>query len=308
MTTLPLPPLRPALRKGRGIALALGLACVAFSPASAAPIVANFTDGNSSSHIDAYTGMAGDGWATAWGMTGNGSMTRSATVLSDNPLSGGGNYLQATGVAAHQSASRSMTVGRRYSGDSQVKLNEAHSVSFEYRLDSANMERIYFFDASSLTHSAEALGTTWLIRADPAGPATGLSSGVFRLYYGPGNDNRFSPTGFAFNTGDVYRFTINVTPAVIAADSRWSVRIDNLTASTFWDSNDVRPDGLAFYTPQTSVGGYLNFTLTIPVGGTGSYSLDNITVIPESSTVALASAGLLSLGLARYLRPRREVR
>ncbi len=301
MTTLPLPSFQPALRKGRGIVLALGLACMGASAASAAPIVANFTDGNSSSQVDAYTGVAGDGWATAWGTARNTeNSSQTITVTDSNPFPDGGNRLSVSLTSTH-SAARGLTVARRYDG---VNLAKAQTISFDFRLDStpAETRRFYFFDStlSDPTLSGEAATNTWSIRVNANGRVllgNGRSGANAVFYTVPSGD-------ITLSAGTPYRFTIEVSPAAVAAESSYTVRIENLTNPV-----DVyQSAALAFIGSHTATGGNLNFYSSLEAvssSTTLTYSLDNISVVPETSTVALASAGLVSLGLARLLRPRR---
>lgn len=253
------------------------------TPAEAA-VTADFSGGNSSSVVDAWQGKPGDGWQTGWTVVSNNTVTASQSVVDTSPFSSGsGNYLSANLVNQHATATRGMSIGRQYDS-SVVSYSESHTVSFEFRLDTplADLHRMYFYDKSSNDLTAEGGDTTWIIRVNP--------NGNIVLFDG----KSFLGAPIAFSQGDVYRFTINISPSAVPAESFYTVRIDNLSQSTSYESGNLR-----FYTPLSSVGGYLNFYSAALVGNSYTYSLDNVSVIPEASTVALGGAGLLMLLASR---------
>src|SRR3954471_15964480 len=59
-------------------------------------VAANFTDGNGTSLVDQYTGVAGGGWSVPWAAVGGSLASVSGSATQDAPLHGGGKYLGAT--------------------------------------------------------------------------------------------------------------------------------------------------------------------------------------------------------------------
>lgn len=279
--------------KVSGITFALGLLFLSIIPATDAQIVANFSDGNSTSAVDAWTGRAGNGWASAWSSGANKNASLSAGVVSTMPLQDGGNYLSVavTNSVTTGESMQSGIIGRRYEAAPGIDLNSAHTISFEFRLDSdaSTFDRVYFSGAQKSMLNLTDAGTTWLIR--------GNSSGTILLHDGT-QSTRLD--GITLNQGNVYRFTINVMPSPLAADSRYSVTVEDLTAATGPTTSGL----LKFYTPQTDVGGFINFTASVTTGNTAIYSLDNIAVIPEASSVTLGGFALTTLAFLHRFRSR----
>lgn len=270
------------------LAVALGCLFPALHSANASVLTLNFAGGGSTASpvtnsVDAYTGQIGDGWLTAWTGSNNGNVTRSAQVLSANPLTSGKNYLQLTvekTSAANNTASG--TVTRKYDITS---VPAEHVISFQFRLDSdpSQFSRIRFFD-STASQLSESSGASWFIRAD--------SGGNWIVYNGRTSIN----TGMALIQNNIYDFSIHAF-----ADNTYGVTIKNLTTPQTYTTNS-----LGFYT-NTEIGGYLNFIVTpiVPEVGetaTSVVSLGSISVVPEPNQAALLGMAALAFALWRFRR------
>ncbi len=282
----------PLSRRFRSWAIPLLVATLGAGAAQTAQaqIDANFTGGNSTEVVDAWRGMAGDGWGGAWGSAVQSSRggALSASVVSSSPLEpSGGDYLGVSITSATELIYGQ--VNRQYTSYGEVDRSKAHSVSFLFRLDSelGSFNRMFFFDSGAAgTTNAESAGTTWIVRV--------LSSGAVQLYDGAA---AFQPAGVSLTQGEVFKMTINISPEAIAADSSYTVQIDNLTTP----GAGYTSEALAFYTPATSVGGYLSFSSRVDAGNETRFSLDSIHVIPEPSSFALVGVAAF-LALAPRLR------
>ncbi len=268
---------------------AMFLGALTLQPVSS-QVFSDFTGGNSNMLVDAWEGTPGDGWITSWQTQTNNSTVIDVTTSNANPLvSGGGNYLQFTVTNNHGTAVRSGKVSRQYESYGSVNLAQPHTISFEFRMDTAMsaFDRLYFYDSDVSALASEAAGTTWLIRGNPNGSLVVHD-----------RENTVTATGVTLAQGNVYRFTVNVNPSSVAAESFYTVQINNLTIP----EQSYKSDALRFYSEQTSVGGFLNFTGRVPVGEMATFSIDSIHVIPEPSAVAFVSiASLFMLNARRPL-------
>jgi hypothetical protein len=270
---------------------ALGAALCLFTAASSeAAIVANFTDGNGTDTVDQYIGIAGGGWATDWSTNAEGlqGATKTSTVVNTNPLNGGGNYLSTT-VAGDGGQNSRATVSRTYD-NAVVPLNAAHTISFDIRLDEANLanftatgdpsDYIQAFAHSANNQGEFSSGGTWLVRAVPN--ATGAS---WLLYAGNKNGTGgLVDSGVSFAANTVYRFVISLDPV----NREYNVSINGTyTSST-----------LGFRQNTTTANPNLHFgARTSAVGETRTFSLDNVNIaaVPEPSVAMLGGIGLLAL-------------
>lgn len=261
-----------------GIAVVAATGLILPNPASG-QIIADFSGGGSTAspvtnQVDAWTGMAGEGWQTAWSSSGNSSVTRVADVLDSAPLTPGENYLQFSMINPEDGV-QTGAVHRQYDGAS---MGLQQTVSFQFRLDSAlsTFNRIRIFDGQSATLTESGV-VSWFIRTQGT---------TWRVYNGTSTVD----TGMTLVAGNVYDFRIQIT------DDTYSVTINDLTAETNYTSG-----ALDFYSASaTTVGGYLNFSLATAANSTSMASLSGIEIIPEPSVASAFLLGMLLLGGRRY--------
>lgn len=274
------------------IALGVVSAILISAAASQAQVLTlGFADGNGTTSVDQYQGISGSGWNTAWS-TARGGSTSSSTlnVINTNPLTtGGGNYLSVNYTVAGGGGTNTQfaRVSRQISS-SAISLSSPITFSFDLRPDSpvSNANQTFaIFNGQAATNFASSVDT-WRITASGAGWAfsDGASGTVTASSLG-------APT-----SGSVYRFTINSDPTT----KTYTATILNLTANTSYTSPTMGWRNTSGTTENT----FLNF-----VGQTGAtssnsfgYSLDNISVIPEPSTLALGALGAVSLLFAARKR------
>lgn len=271
--------------------LVISSALLASLPSQAA-IVANFTDGSGTSLPDQYAGAAGSGWLGAWG-TNNGP---TVTVANASPINGGGNYLNVTSSVTNDTA-----VGRRFDGSSGgVDTTLPVTFTFALRLntltgwDSANdYVSVHANSAAAGTNFNVSNNSSFIIRGYGASPATGKNANQWLLYDGAGDGGGFLPanfqnSGMTIAAGTTYIFTVTNNPAT----KKYSVSISDGTTT-------VSASNLGWRANTASNGIAFNNRVS---GGTDaiSYSIDNISIIPEPSAVTLL--GLAGLALLRRRR------
>lgn len=182
----------------------------------------------------------------------------------------------------------------------------AHTVSFDFRLDSAThwnnaAERFVVFAASqAVTKNAAYENTatnTWGISYDGANGWTmveGDGAGGVR-YVAPSVQFQSAADG-----STVYNITLNIDPA----SQTFTVSISDGDRTENWSNqafNFINPTA-------TASGEYLHFYVNTRTGVNMEYSVAGLRVeqIPEPGAVALAGVPLLGLGLRRWLRRRRS--
>ncbi|MDQ8195580.1 hypothetical protein QEH59_14195 [Coraliomargarita sp. SDUM461004] len=261
---------------------------------SAAPIQADFDDGNTTSAVDAYTGMAGDGWAAPWqDLTGNGLTSFTNTVEDTDPLNSGGNYLNVnlnyTGVGGTGQG----TISREFSTSS---INTAAPIQyqFDFRMDIAltdTTQRYFIFNRVGGAASGTDLNNTWAIQArynDASSTTWWIINGN-----GSGGVTEAINTEVSADQGTAYTFMVHSDPE----NKAWNVNISDGT-------NNYTSDALGYRANSTNDGAFLHFgALATPDGSSLGFSVDNIQValIPEpaQATILLGLSALLILGLNR---------
>lgn len=254
---------------------------------ASAQITANFTDGNGTSSVDQYTGIAGNGWSSAWytvGPSGNStSTTITAGVTNTTPLNGGGNYLSVTNTPGANGQGDG--VGRDISSANGVNLASPYTISFDFRLDSATTnwagnDGVNIYNDSN----------SKILGGDNGFQIVGDSSG-WRVR----NGNAFLNTGVSLVSGTVYNFTIALDPT----NSQYTTTITG-GASPYASGTLGYRDTAAAATDFT----HLIFNSKDNQGtDTISYSIDNLIVVPEPASAAVL-LGLTGLGLAICRRSR----
>ncbi|MGD9128375.1 MAG: FecR family protein [Planctomycetia bacterium] len=100
-------------------------------------VLADFSDGEGSSHVDQYPGIGGLGWATGWRVEKTKHYKWSISTEETNPLLGGGKYLH---VLLERESDRSNKaegthIERQLAMTGGVDLTKPYVVSFDYRID-----------------------------------------------------------------------------------------------------------------------------------------------------------------------------
>lgn len=142
-----------------------------------AQIIANFSDGNTSSEVDGFPGVPGNGWSTGWTQHSQLDTLLDNTVLSTgdsgfDPLHGVSNYLSTNIVNNHSTQdNRTAGISRSFEAFGGIDPATPHTVSFLYRhntpVTSGDLRAVSFFDGATSDGIAQA-NTTWLISGQSA--------------------------------------------------------------------------------------------------------------------------------------------
>lgn len=256
-----------------------GVAC------SYSAILANFSDGNTSSSVDGFVGMAGSGWAGAWTTKTTNMTLNSATVVTDGSAlaTGAGNYLAISTSAAAGASGPAMSVNRQYgAAGGEVSLASPVTYSFLFRPDAGSSAdyRYSIFDTTA-SQTGTSASNTWAIVA---------TGGQWQVY----NGSTLTSTGLSVTLGEVYSFTIVADPT----NREWSVQIADTNGSVLYLS-----DSLSFRsTTATSMGGYLTFAAADTGSSTASdygFSIDSIAIVPEPTTLVFVTLGLIGVAFIK---------
>ena len=273
---------------------------------ASADAVAEFTDGNTSTAVDGYVGMAGGGWANAWTPLEY-FVTATFNVENTNPLyTNSGNYLSITAADPYSTGltggGRATTV-RNYTDG--IDLEDDYTISFSIRIDEmddmdlAKDQFLVFEGAAEATNASSS--SFFIIKA--TGNATDPT--IFQQWtVTDGNNDGTTDTldtNLSLAEGNIYEFVLNVHPdpdgnGIMDGNGTYDVAITNITASESFSATD-----LGWRAAGTTLGGYLHFT-TMVAGATddvGSMSIDNVAIsqaqVPEPSTMVLLASALLGL-------------
>lgn len=268
---------------------------LAFSPlATASVTVLDFSNGNGTSSVDQYEGIAGGGWSSGWSALQNsassGSTAGSTGVTDTNPLyAGGDNYLKA-GFSTPAGLTGTPQWGYYRQLDSgAIDLTQEISYHFYFRPENSLSDADYF------------------IYSRVGSPAVGSDSNATWLIYNSGTTWRFSngngsggfttvDTGITVTAGVVYEFTVISNP------------VDNTyTANISSSEGDYSSSTLNYRNTSNVEGEYLQYAIRDKNPGNADeiyFSVDNIgvTQIPETNATAMLIA-LLAFVIA-YARRR----
>lgn len=273
----------------------VGFFLCAVTPVFAAPIVANFDDGNSSTYPDGYGGTAGGGWADGWKTGGNRFSTSATTgsVINTNPLNGGGNYLRFTVATtkALGNVGNSQGFVQRQVNKSAIgftDISQPLTISFDFRPETTlTSGQSYFMFGSTSNYAGTGDPNTWGISGAGDAGSTWQFGAV--------------KSGISIVTGTVYHFTLEIDPAT---QSYFGTVSDGVSSFTTEAAVLFRALG------ATNAGEWLNFGVKLANSGTAvdasaSFSIDNLMIIPEPSTVALLTTAA-GIAMVRMFRRRRS--
>jgi hypothetical protein len=242
--------------------------------------------------IDAYTGMAGGGWAEGWYKYAN-NATYTVGTNSVTPLgTGTGNYLDLTMTPTVDSGTgRYAAVSRYYTDPLEgIDLTLSHSVDFLFRVNedlssfpsfTTSTDRYQMFDAPTHTQGNGGPNCSWLISCY-GGSATWLDAskvGHWVLFNGDNNntaasDARNIDTGVVVTQNTVYGFHVDVD----AVTKTYDVRISS-GGSTVYNSTTLFPDGLGWRTNAATTAGLPHFgCYGDTTADTRNYSIDSVKI------------------------------
>ncbi len=254
---------------------------VGFGSTASAGIVAGFDGGNASDQVDAYAGMPGLGWATAWQSgTGGASFSGGPAVESASPLGAGlGNYLAATLLTS--GANGQGAVARQY-GDpatGDVDVSQPHTIRFLYRPDdlagfSDGNDRFMAYTRPSVREGTDA-SADWMILGQGGDFQGAPVAGKWIVFDGQKDGGGFSGSQFV-NTGigirddAVYEMLVTVHPSAQEYDVRISDGTNTYVGANLGFRRDAPPD---------SPGTFLHFGGRANASGEArSFSVDGIEI------------------------------
>lgn len=266
------------------------------SHSSAAVLNLTFADGNGSTSVDQYTGIAGSGWKGGWTTaTGSGVTSSVNTVTNATPIyTGGDNYLKASYTVSGVGATGTTQWERvtRQIDSTGISLASPIVYSFTIRPDAGiggSSQYITIFSSPGATNGT-GNNDTWDITSDGAGWSIGSTGSSYAM--GKLGSNNMS--------GVSYQFTIFSDPTT----KTFNVSVLNLATSQSGYSGTLNYRAGAGASENT----YLNFVSTsgsTVADTTVGFSIDNLSVVPEPTSTALLAAGcvmLVVLGKSRRAR------
>ena len=218
--------------------------------------ILGFEGGEGTTAVDQYTGIADGEWLEGWVESGTiGSSVENTTPV----VNGGGNYLMLTSVEGGEGVTRRFT----------TPTNSVYTLSLDLRVDSVpdsggtiNLStgsyRSVNTDASNFVQVNGNRGGNWTFQA--------------------GSVN----SGIAMTEGGVYHFQFDVDP------------VAKSYAVSLSDGMNTFDSGAISFRNQTDSASTAYFELGAQYGsGAYGFSLDNISLVPEPSTLILAALALL---------------
>lgn len=303
-TRQPLNPIVMKLSNPRTCALLGLLALGLTTQAGAANIVADFDGGNSTTLVDAWVGIEGNGWVQTWRDSRNYANYTAGVKDTNSLLPGSGNYLSASFTAQSGGAVNKQGYVARMFNPGYVTADTQLVVSFLFRPDSGlSGSQTYnmMFNANNVVQGTGATNIA-VINSGVASNATWVFSGK----QAPGNaaSNMSLDSGMQVIAGDVYSFEITLDMAT----KSYMASVKNLTANTAYSTSEAiyfRYDGVinnlalefgAFFGTGNNALGTLDFSLD---------SISVAPVVPEAGTLAAAFA---AVGLGVVCLCRRKTR
>jgi len=287
-----------------------------------AEVIASFTDGNhDDTYVDAFHGIPGLGWTTAWEENMPASYSGTATtrvVMPEDdgydPFCCGGPYLSSTVAADQGKNDVRYGVGREH-GAIDETVPQQH-IEFCFRID----EEMDPDEGSTFTVYQD----RYVIQDGPAGVNTPSSSATWQIF-GYGGTGTYCPAGregewtFCDGTnsssgntsgaawpdtniklvkGGVYEFAVDLYPDL----GTWDCEVTHVNAD--YSPNTFKETGMG-WRDSTINGDYIYFiSRTYASDDVRAFSVDciEITAIPEPGAIILLAMGLATLAIRRIRR------
>lgn len=285
--------------------LILSFGLVAALPAGA-QIVASFDSGTGTGTSNEFVGAAGGGWVGAWAQNTRtpsppNTTSASQTLTAVNPLGGSGSLLVTSFTANTSGGATRSNARREWTAFGGANPANAFVVSFDFRVDeitgtNASGDFVQFFlRGTSQTSTDFNLGAAG-IRI--------LGDGTLQYRNGSSTVS-VAPATYAIADGTVYTFSAEVDPTT----ATWDLSVFqtsnpsnafSIAGLGFGSTGSGTNDGVTWLHFGTSVNASAAAGFT---GATSTWTVDNISIIPEPSTyAALLGGAALGLGLLRRRR------
>ena len=277
----------------RSLILVSGLLALSSVGCGAATLVADFTDGTSTTAVDGYTGAAGNGWVGAWVVTPGNATSSTFAISNTSPLAaGGGNYLTASITSG---GTNSASTGRRYaaSSGSSISTSDSVSYSFNFRADTTTGGSSYrFADMDNAYSAGSGPAQTW---------AFSIDNGGLNLANGDGVGGKTTVgAGVSLLANTTYTFNITANTAA----KTWTLQLLSASGSVLYTSGT-----LGFRASYAGLGGIFVYSTADndTTSSDFSSSIDSLRItslssIPEPSTVAILIGGAVLVCAVSFRR------
>ena len=254
----------------------VSVACMLVATSTQASVL-GFDGGEGTTAVDQYTGIAGDEWLEGWIAQIQDGIN--ASVVNTTPVvAGGGNFLLLSDVEGSEG------VTRRFS----MPTDSAYTLSLDLRVDSVpdsggtiNLStgsgRSVNTDSTNFVQAIASVGGNWSFR-----------DGIVDV-------NSTVHSDIALTEGGVYHFQFDVDPVAKSYAVSLSDGTDTFNSETIYFRNQT----------DTASASTAYFELGAQYGsGAYGFSLDNVSLVPEPSTLILAALALLGLAFCGRRRKR----
>jgi hypothetical protein len=269
------------------------------APGGMTLVAAHFNGGNSTSVVDGYKGMGGDGWDGPW-TTFDWRVIPANTVVSPgdegfSPLkSGSGAYLKMTNTGENPDpppgGHGKSGVGRDYARTAAspgINWTEAHTIKFTVRIDediagggtfNTSLDRYQIYDSSTPCSNIDAT-SVWAVQACGAADGSAITEDmvgewIFTYGNGSGGTGGYADSNIDIVYGGVYDFTIVVDPTTQTYD-----------ATVKYGETTFTAQDLVWKTASDVVGGSITFMSVITTKDeVRAWSIDEL-IISQGVTV-----------------------
>lgn len=279
-------------------ALLLGAAVALPASVTAQGLVNDFSN---------FPGSAGNGWTSGWTLTkapANASFDASNAVIGNAdsaPFTPAGNYYATytQSQIAETGKLAAASLWRGYGSTDGFDHTATHTVSFSIRLDAGSVDfnhsgsviNFYGYADATASPTPFRLQNTWYIRLNNTSKAWEFYNGSQNNDY---SDTNWVDSGITAALGEIYQFSLTLNPEA----GTWQATLKD--GSVAWTSE------LLGYQSDKKYGRSINFASTLGAGDEVGFSLGEVQVIPEPSSIVslLVGAGLLH-GTRRWYKLRR---
>ena len=234
-----------------------------FSFGFAAPVSAEFTDGNSTSAVDGYVGTAGAGWKVPWALVSKDAVA-TVTVEEQTPLkAGAGKYLSLKASTSGGVSFAGGSVNRNYTDG--IDPTQPVKYTFLIRPEVISAKTRYLIFDAPFSQPASGPNMTWAVI---------LSGASWNVFNGDqAGSGKEIQTGVTAEKGAVYAITVNADPTT----KTFTLKIANATGDVLYTSE---PLGLRS-SASNKLGGYLTFAFADNAPATPDtlgFSIDSISI------------------------------